>query len=64
MTPAEARIAALENDMAVVLAVISHLHTTQTLYTSIAAEYLQQLTAQVKKLRDDLYGDGDEWKRA
>lgn len=63
MTTAEARIAALEQDMAMVMAVINHMHTTHTLYTSVAAEYLQQLTSQVRKLRDDLHGDGDEWKR-
>lgn len=61
MTPLEARITALEQDVLVICAAIHQLSASQTLFASMATKQLGDLLETVKRLRDDL-SDGDEWK--
>lgn len=61
MTTLEARVAALENDILVIVEAIRNVSAGQTLFASMATWQLQQLVDGVNRLRDNL-GDGDEWK--
>ena len=59
MTTLEARVAALENDVLLICAVIRELSAGQTLFASVATVQLQSLCESVKRLRDDIVGDDD-----
>lgn len=59
MTTLEARVAALENDVLLICAVIKEISAGQTLFASVATAQLQSLCESVKLLRNDIVGDDD-----
>jgi hypothetical protein len=59
VTTLEARVAALENDVLLICAVIREISAGQTLFASVATMQLQSLCDGVKRLRDDIVGDDD-----
>lgn len=62
MTTLEARVTALEQDVTVLLLAIQQISVTQTLYTSLATTQMRDIAGQVRRLVDELRGDGDEWR--
>lgn len=61
MTTIEARVAALEVNVSLLLDAIEHVAISQTMFSSVVSMHLREMLAHVKRLRDDL-GEGDEWR--
>lgn len=61
MTPLEARVAAMEQDIIVLCMAIRNLSASQTLLATYANTQLGELIKAVKSLRDSMQ-DGDEWR--
>ena len=57
MTTLEARVTALEQDVAVLLLAIQQISTTQTLYTSVATAQMLGIATQIRQLMTDIRGD-------
>ena len=57
MTTLEARVAALENDVTVLLLSLQQISLTQTLYTSLCTTQMRDITATIKRLVDDMRGE-------
>jgi hypothetical protein len=62
MTTLEARVTALENDVAIVLVAVNNIAQAQTLFASLATVELGALVRSLEELRRDM-GGGDEWRQ-
>lgn len=61
MTAIEARVAALEANMVLIIDALERVAISQTMFSSVVTMHLREMLAQVKRLRDE-FNDGDEWK--
>lgn len=61
MTPLEARVAAMEQDIIVLCTAIQNLSVSQTLIATYASTQLGALIKSLERLRDSMQ-DGDEWR--
>ena len=62
MTTLEARVAALEQDVVVLMLALEQISVTQTLYTSVATTQMRDIAERFRRFVDDFHGEswGDD----